>query len=280
MEKKILTLMAAVIAGIIIGVALAVQRTTNPVIIEQLSGIAHSVKSMEKLTDIADSVKNIENRLLTMETQTNSIVDTLKRVQAPSARIAQPPPPSEDFSKVHDLDMVHARIQGNKNAPVTIVEFVDFQCPFCQRFHPVINEVIKVYPHQVNYVLRNYPLPFHPQAKPAAKAALAAGEQGKYFEMTELLLQNAAALSEEKFQELAKSLGLNVSKFMKDYKEKDAKWEEAIKKDMELAVKADVRGTPTYYLNGRKTMARDLNSYKTEIDKILNELIKNRNKER
>lgn len=275
MEKKILTLMAAVIAGIIIGVALAVQRTTNPVMMEQLSGIAHSLKSMEKLTDIADSVKNIENRLSMMETQTNAVVDTLKRLGGPSQRIAQPSaPPSEDFSKVHDLDMAHARIQGKKNAPVTIVEFVDFQCPFCQRFHPAVNEVMKAYPHQVNYALRNYPLPFHPQAKPAAKAALAAGEQGKYFEMAELLLQNAAALSDEKFQELAKNLGLNVSKFMKDYKDKDAQWEEAIKKDMDLAVKADVRGTPTYYLNGRKTTARDLNSYKTEIDKILNELKK------
>ena len=273
MEKKLLMLTAAVIAGIIIGVTLAIQRTTNPVIIEQLSGIARSLKNIEKLTEIADSMKIIENHLSTMETQTNTIADEVKRLQLPSARMAQqpPPPPSEDFSKVYDLDMAHALIRGNKNAQVTIVEFVDFQCPFCQRFHPVITEVLKAYPHDVNYVLRNYPLPFHPQAKPAAKAALAAGEQGKYYEMVDLLLQSGATLDENKFQELAKSLGLNVSKFMKDYKEKDAQWEEVIKKDMALAAQADVRGTPTYYINGHKTMARDMNSYKTEIDKILNE---------
>ena len=263
MEKKILTLLVAVIAGITIGVVLAVQRTTNPVIVEQLSGIARSLKNIEKLTE-------------RMETQTNTIVDEMKRLQLPSARMAQQPPqpPSEDFSKVYDLDMAHARIHGNKNAAVTIVEFVDFQCPFCQRFHPVITEVLKAYPNDVNYALRNYPLPFHPQAKPAAKATLAAGEQGKYFEMANLLLQGGANLNEDKFQELAKSLGLNVSQFMKDYKEKDAQWEEVIKKDAELAAKADVRGTPTYYINGRKTMARDLNSYKTEIDKILKEVKK------
>lgn len=276
MEKKILTLMVAVIAGIIIGVALAVQRTTNPVIIEQLSGIGRSLKNIEKLAEIADSVKIMEGRLAMMETQTNTIIDEVKRLQLPPQRMAQqpPPPPSEDFSKVYDLDIAHARIQGNKNAAVTIVEFVDFQCPFCQRFHPVVTEVLKTYPKDVNYVLRNYPLPFHPQARPAAKAALAAGEQGKYFEMADLLLQSGANLNEDKFQELAKSLGLNVSKFMKDYKEKDTQWEEVIKKDMELATKVDVRGTPTYYINGHKTMARDLNSYKTEIDKILEELKK------
>ena len=269
MEKKALILTAAVVAGILIGVALAVQRTTNPVIVEQLSGIARSLKNIEKLMDIADSVKTLDSRVSTMET-------LLKQLQAPSAKMAQQPPqpPLEDFSKAHDLDMAHARISGNKNAPVTIVEFVDFQCPFCQRFHPVVNEVMKAYPNQVNYVLRNYPLPFHPQAKPAAKAALAAGEQGKNFEMVEALLQNAAALNEDKFQELAKNLGLNVSKFMKDYKEKDAQWEDVIKQDMDLAVKVDVRGTPTYFINGHKTMARDLNSYKTEIDKILGELKK------
>ena len=187
----------------------------------------------------------------------------------------QPPqPPSEDFSKVYDLDLAHARIRGNKNARVTIVEFVDFQCPFCQRFHLVMTEVLKAYPKDVNYVLRNYPLPFHPQARPAAKAALAAGEQGKYYEMADALLQGSDSLTEDKFQELAKNLGLNVSKFMKDYKEKDAYWEEVIKKDAQLAAQADVRGTPTYYINGHKTMARDFNSYKIEIDKILNELKK------
>ena len=278
MEKKILTLMAAVVAGIIIGVALAVQRTTNPVVIEQLSGITRSLKNLEKLTEIANSVKIIETRLATMETQTNSIIDEVKRLPLAAAaqRMApQPPqPPSEDFSKVYDLDMAHARIRGNKNARVTLVEFVDFQCPFCQRFHPVMTEVLKAYPNDVNYALRNYPLPFHPQAKPAAKAALAAGEQGKYYEMVDALLQSGGALTEDKFQELAKSLGLNVSKFMKDYKEKDAQWEDVIKKDGELAAKADVRGTPTYYINGHKTMARDLNSYKTEIDKMLKELKK------
>jgi len=271
-EKKILTLMVAIVAGIVIGVALAVQRTTQPIIVDRLSEIARSVRSVEKLGEILVSVKNIEGRLVLIENQSNMIVNVLKTISTPAQRVAQqqpPPPPMEDFNKVYDLETTHSIVRGNKKATVTIVEFMDFQCPFCQRFHPVINEVLKAYPKNVNYVLKNFPLPFHPQSRPAAKAAFAAGEQGKYWEMTDLLIQNGAALGEDKFKELAKSLGLNVDKFMKDYKDKDSQWEDLIKKDLELAQRADARGTPTYYINGRKTMARDLAGFKTEIDQIL-----------
>ena len=197
----------------------------------------------------------------------------MKNFQAPSPKAAQQPSavPSEDYSKVYTIDIAHSPIRGNPKAAVTIVEFVDFQCPFCQRFYPPVQEVLKAYPKEVNYILKNFPLSFHPQARPAAKAAFAAGEQGKYWEMVDLLLQNAASLSEEKFQELAQQLKLNVDKFLKDYKEKDAKWEELINKDMSLGGQVDVRGTPTFYINGRKTLARDLNAFKAEIEKIFNE---------
>ena len=273
MEKKILTLMLAVVAGVIIGVVMAVQRTTQPIIIDKLSEISQSVKSIDKLNDILESVKNIETHLASIEGQSNAIIATLKTMSLAAGRAQAPAPqvPTEDFNKIYDLDTAHANIRGNKKASVTIVEFMDIQCPFCQRFHPAVNDVLKAYPKDVNYVLKNFPLPFHPQSRPAAKAALAAGEQGKYFEMLDLLIQNGAALGEDKFKELAKNLGLNVDKFMKDYKDKDSQWEEIIRKDQELAQRADVRGTPTYYINGRKTMARDLDGFKREIDKILGE---------
>jgi len=150
------------------------------------------------------------------------------------------------------------------------VEFVDFQCPFCARFHPPLNEVLKAYPKQVNYVVKNFPLAFHPQARPAAKVAFAAGEQGKYWEMVDALLENGSSLSEAKYNELAESLGLNVKKFMADYKNKDEQWEDYIQKDIALASQVNVRGTPTFYLNGKKTNARDVNGFKREIDQILN----------
>jgi len=126
---------------------------------------------------------------------------------------------------------------------------------------------VKAYPNDVKLVIKNFPLPFHPNARPAAKAALAAGEQGKYFEMADALIANQQTLSEAKYLELAKQLGLNVKQFEKDLKEKDAKFEAVIAADMQLVDEVDVRGTPTFFINGKKTMARDVESFKAEIEK-------------
>ncbi len=174
----------------------------------------------------------------------------------------------EDFKKAHQIDIGASPVKGPKNAAVTIVEFVDLQCPFCAKFYSVTNEVLKAYPYKVNFVIKNFPLSFHPNARPAAKLALAANEQGKYFEMVELLLQNKAEVNESRIKEYAKKLRLNTKRLIKDYKEKDARWEEQIKADIKLGQQVDVRGTPTFYVNGRKTQARDFAAFKSEIDLI------------
>ena len=267
MEKRVLTFLIVVILGIAVGVAVAVQRTTRPVIILQLSEVIRSLKNIE------GDLTNLEKRLAAIETGSQGMVNAFKNFPSAPQRAAQQPPapPSEDYNKVFTIDLAHSPIRGNPKAQVTIVEFVDFQCPFCQRFHAPLLEVLKAYPKQVNYILKNFPLPFHPQARPAAKAALAAGEQGKYWEMADLLLESGGNLNEEKFKESAKELKLNTDQFMKDYKEKDATWEERINQDMTLGGQVDVRGTPTFYINGRKTTARDVNAFKAEIEKILNQ---------
>lgn len=131
-------------------------------------------------------------------------------------------------------------------------------------------DILKAYPGKVRYIAKHFPLPMHGQARPAAKAAFAAGEQGKYWEMFELLLEHGASLNEEKFREFAVQLGLAAEKFMKDYQEKSAQWEQAISDDMTLGRQVDVRGTPTFYLNGRKTTARDFETWKAEVERILN----------
>ena len=181
-----------------------------------------------------------------------------------------PQPPQEDYTKAYSIPVDHSPVRGPKDAPVTIVEFVDFQCPFCARFHPPVLEVLKAYPKEVNYILKNFPLSFHPQSRPAAKAALAAGEQGKYWEMADAILKDNTNLSDDKFKQLAKDLGLDVDKFVKDYQGKDDQWEQWIQADMTLGENVDVRGTPTFYLDGRKTIARDFNALKKEIDAVLN----------
>jgi protein-disulfide isomerase len=98
---------------------------------------------------------------------------------------------------------------------------------------------------------------------------MAANEQGKFQGMMEALLTNGGDVSDAKIKEYAKSLGLDYDKLMADYKNKDAQWEKQIQDDFQLGQQVDVRGTPTFYLNGRKTNARDISSFKSEIDAIL-----------
>jgi len=195
----------------------------------------------------------------------------LQNKPAPAAPQAQQQPPAEDMNKVYNIPVGISSILGNPNAPVTITEFSDFQCPFCARFYSAIKDVLGAYPNQVRVVIKNFPLPFHPNARPAAKLALAANEQGKFQGMMEALLTNGGDVSDDKVKGYAKDLGLNYNKLMADYKNKDAQWEKQIQDDMQLASSVDVRGTPTFYLNGKKTNSRDLSSFKSEIDPILAE---------
>ena len=117
--------------------------------------------------------------------------------------------------------------------------------------------------------IKNFPLSFHPNALPAAKAALAANEQGKYIEMVELLLSNGGDAGDAKLKDYAKQLGLNEQKLKDDIKNNDARYSVQIKDDQALGAQVDVRGTPTFYINGKKTSARDFSGFKTEIDALL-----------
>src|SRR6185503_19498824 len=88
-------------------------------------------------------------------------------------------PPAEDPNKVYQVPIGNAYAKGPADSPVTIVEFSDFQCPFCSQAKDLVKQITDAYPKDVRFVFKNYPLPFHPNAMPAAKAAIAAGKQGK-----------------------------------------------------------------------------------------------------
>ena len=274
MGNKFLVGVLVVVVGVLAGVSLlasistAINSTMAPMA-GKLHEISMSQRNIEqKIAKNSDS-ENTDNILARLSAIENKISALERRGVAAAPTVQPPQPPAEDYDKQYEIPVGQSYVWGNKNAPVTIVEFIDFQCPFCSRFHPPVLEVLKTYPNDVKYILKNFPLPFHPQARPAAKAALAAGEQGKYFEMADLLLENNQNLSDDKFKELAGKAGLNVDKFMKDYQGSDAEWEKRIQDDMTLAQQVDFRGTPMFYINGRKTDARDFNNWKLEIDKIL-----------
>ncbi|MEC9399062.1 MAG: thioredoxin domain-containing protein, partial [Myxococcota bacterium] len=145
-------------------------------------------------------------------------------------------------------------VLGNPNAPVTIIEFSDFQCPFCQRGADTLKQVQKKYPNDVRVVFKNFPLAFHKEAPAASKAALAAGQQGKYWEMHDKLFENFrnfkanAADMKGYTAGLAGQIGLDVEQFKKDFD--NPEFDKMIQADQALGSKLGVRGTPHFFING------------------------------
>jgi protein-disulfide isomerase len=139
--------------------------------------------------------------------------------------------------------------KGPANAPVTIVEFSDFQCPFCSRLTPTLKQVEEKYGDKVRVVFRQYPLPFHQNAQKAAEASLCALDQGKFWELHDAMFSNQQELGVDQLKAKAASLGLNADKFNKclDSGEKAA----AIQADVKAGSAAGVNGTPAMFINGR-----------------------------
>ena len=153
------------------------------------------------------------------------------------------------------------------NAKVTIVEYSDFQCPFCSKGADVINEVKKLYKGKVRVVFKNYPLPFHPQAKGAAEISLCAREQGSdyFWKIHDEMFKNQASLTQDKLAPFMKSIGLNSDKMEKCLK--DHKYLGKIKEDMALGQDLGIKSTPTFFINGKLLNgALPIESFKEIID--------------
>lgn len=144
---------------------------------------------------------------------------------------------------------------GPENAPVVIVEFSDFECPYCGTVSPLLEEALAKYPKEVKIVFKQFPLSLHKQARSAALASLAAHRQGKFWEYHDLLFENQKSLSEAKYLELAKKIGLDPERFSKDYK--GPAGQQALGRDMADAQMAGVHGTPTIFVNGRRLKERN-----------------------
>jgi protein-disulfide isomerase len=138
--------------------------------------------------------------------------------------------------------------KGPKDAPITIVEFSDFECPFCGRAEENLQKVLAKYPGKIRLVYRDYPLPSHSHAEKAAEAAHCAGDQGKYWEMHGKLFANQRALGEDQLKQYAKALGLDGAKFEKCL----ASGEKApeVDKHRRAGEEVGVSGTPAFFVNG------------------------------
>ncbi len=163
---------------------------------------------------------------------------------------------------------------GQADSKVTLVEYADFECPACGQEYPIIKNLEAAYGDKVRFVYRNFPIPGHVNGIPAAYAAGAAGLQGKFFEMENLLFTNQADWSTVDSATLAtildgyaKSLGLDMGKFHSDMSSDAVKAK--IDKDAQSGVKAGVDSTPTFFLNGVEIQSRSYAEFKGKLDQVL-----------
>jgi protein-disulfide isomerase len=140
---------------------------------------------------------------------------------------------------------------GPEDAPVTLVEYGDYECPYCGMAYQVVKSAQRELGKQLRFVFRNFPLAeAHPHARNAAQAAEAAAAQGKFWEMHDALFEHQEALEAEDIIGYAKSLGLDMAKFAKDLQ--DATYAKRVREDFRSGVKSGVNGTPTFFINGSR----------------------------
>jgi predicted DsbA family dithiol-disulfide isomerase len=178
---------------------------------------------------------------------------------------------SVNVAFVHNIDVKDSPFEGPADAPVTLTLFTDFECPYCSKMPPLIEQVMKNNPKTLKVVFKNMPLNFHKMARPAAYAALAAQEQGKFWEFHDQLF-NTQKLSPESIDKIAMDLSLDMEKFKADMKSPEILAK--VEKDLKDAKKAGVTGTPTVFINGRKPQQRSPQGYQAIINEELQKLAK------
>ena len=192
--------------------------------------------------------------------------------QAPAAQApaAQAPaavalPAALDMNTPMPLQIAALPVKGNPNAKVTLVEFSDYQCPYCSKVEPTIDALLKAYPNDLRVAFINHPLGFHQNAMPAAKAAYAAHLQGRHWDMHAALFANQRALTPEFFKAKAQELGLDMAKFEADMNSPET--EKIINKGMDDARPYGIGGTPSFLINGVVFVgAQPLDNFKKVID--------------
>jgi protein-disulfide isomerase len=191
-----------------------------------------------------------------------------KPAAAPAAAAAP------DANKVYDIAVAKdAPSKGGKNAKVIIQEFSDFQCPFCGRVNPTIKQLLEEYKDKIKIVWRNYPLPFHSDAGPAAQASMEVFDQGgseKFWAFHDLLFANQTALSADNLEKYASQVGgINITKFKAALANKTH--EARVKADQDAVTKAGASiGTPSFFINGKLLQgAQPFEAFKTAVDEAL-----------
>jgi protein-disulfide isomerase len=192
--------------------------------------------------------------------------EVVKVLQAKSDTFVEARLP-DDTGVVYNIDTSLNPVRGPKDAPVTIVEFSDFQCPFCAGTQGTLEEVLKAFPKEVRLVYKQYPLNIHQYARQAALASLAAHAQGKFWALHDKMFRNFSAINEENIRKWAKEIGLDMAAF--DQAMQSSQYEPMIQKDMADGAAAKVLGTPTLFVNGKRLHDRSFEGFKKSIQEEL-----------
>ena len=167
-----------------------------------------------------------------------------------------------------DIEIGDNPTQGPKGAPITIVEFTDYQCPFCTRVRPTIKKIMDDYKDKIRYALRDFPLSFHQFARKAHEAAHCAGDQGKYWDYGKELWANQQALQPDKLKEYAKKIKLDVKKF--DQCLDGGKYAKLVEENVQYGASVGAQGTPSFFINGIFISgAQPYDAFKKVIDQEL-----------
>jgi protein-disulfide isomerase len=194
-----------------------------------------------------------------MQVARQAFLDTLK-TKTP-VRIALEPPRQA-------VAAANSPSKGPAGAPIELIEFSDFQCPFCQRANPTVTQVLQTYGDRIHFVYRHFPLSTHPNAKPAAEASQCAAEQGKFWEYHDKLFANPSRLADGDLKHSAAELGLDTAAFNKCVD--THKYAAQVESDFRAGEDAGVNGTPAFFVNGRMISgAQPFDAFKRLIDEEL-----------
>lgn len=234
-------------------------------------GLAAFLVAAPAFAEIAEKdFEDAMNRYLESEKGREGIGRAMEKYVKEAQQRAQEAEFEEIMKSPVKIDPGASPVKGPANAPITIIEFSDFECPFCKRGASTMDQILKKYPNEVKLSFKHLPLPMHNNAKPASKASWAAGQQGKFWEFHDALFENQQKLSEEFYVKTAENLKLDVEKFKKDMNSPEA--EKQIQEDMELANKHGIQGTPGFFVNGVAVKgAYPLEYFKKIIDRFLSQ---------
>lgn len=210
----------------------------------------------EDLREIRDGQREIRAKLAEIEKK----IDQMATRPAPAA--ARPDP-----NRIYNLPTGNSPFKGPADAPVTFIEFSDFQCPFCARVSALVDQVLKAYPNEVKFVYKELPLRIHPDAMNASRAGLAAHRQGKFWEMHDKMFANQRALDPESLKKYAREIGLDMARFEADMNSPEV--QKQIDEDVRLAQASQVTGTPTLFINGKRVVNRSFEGIKAMIEEAL-----------